>query len=188
VDEVSRLLHGDFLFQKCIAAKEHELSFRGVIRPMDPEGTLAGFYDWDILPLTGKSWAPYAVRWQWWRLCRMVWLPLVYETGPPARFSAEGNELVVRSGTEVVGRWRDWTDGLEETLAQDLTPPAGARLLVRRDRVLRLAKDTGMNLAWAVVITCFQRKYSHEKYSEHQVDEVIGAATIVRPPGVGAGF
>lgn len=31
-----------------------------------------------------------------------------------------------------------------------------------------------MNLAWAVRITCLQRKYSYEKDSEHQGGEVIG--------------
>ena len=182
-EEVSRLLHNDFLFPGRFAWTEHELSFRGVIRPIDLEGTLAGLYDWKILPLCGKSWAPYPVRWQWWRLHRMVWLPLVHGQGPSARFSAEGDELIVRSGTDVIGRWRDWTDGVEETLAHELTPPAGAWLLVGRDRIIRLAQDSGMRLAWAVRITCFARKNSYDKYAEHQIGEILGSGTIVSPRG-----
>ncbi len=178
-EELSRLLHGDFLFPKGGAAKEHELSFRGAIRPTDTKGAVAKLQDWMVLPICGNTWAPYPVHWQRWRLRRTVWLPLVHEEEQPARFTVDENELVVWSGTEVIGRWRDWTDGVEETLAQGLTPPAGAWLLVRRDRVLRLAEEGGMKLAWAVRITCFERKGSDEKYSEQQVEEIIGAGAIV---------
>jgi hypothetical protein len=179
--EIVRLLHEDFLFPEGIARKDHELAFRGTLGHIHPEQATAEVGNWRVLPLCGNTWAPYAVRWQWWRLHRPVWLPLAFGEGTPARFSAEADELVVRSGAEVIGRWRDWTDGVEEALAQDLSPPAGASLLVQREQVCRMERQLGMRLAWAVRITCFERRGMDEKYAAHRIDEIVGATTIVLP-------
>jgi hypothetical protein len=181
-EEVWRYLERDDMFGNAgVVTKASEVNFRGHIQPVDAEDALQPIGDWKVLRLAGNGWATYPVMWQWWRLHRPVWLPFNYFGVEPAGFLPEVEAVVVRRGNGIVGRWHDWTDGLEETLDHELTPPSGSYLLLRLSELDELASRTGMVPAWALRITCFHRKDYHEPFKTHRLHQILGARTIILP-------
>jgi hypothetical protein len=81
----------------------------------------------------------------------------------------------------VIGRWNDWTHGFGETLDYVLTAAAGESLVLKRELIDEQAVLLGLRRAWAVRLTCFERKGVFERYKENSFHRVLGTSSIVIP-------
>ena len=139
----------------------------------------------------GGSWfVPLSVRlhpgetiskWQWWRDCRGVWGPAPYLHSNEINVSCDDDEITFRVANEVVARWIDWVDGLQECLPRGVEPATGQLLLVHRNLVEQFATETNLNFCWLMQVSGYSRERGYGEYSRFTAEQALGMSSILLP-------
>jgi hypothetical protein len=163
--------------------RHRPLHFEGSVREESMDEWIQTFEDWTVLPAAGmvdSFGAP--ARWQYWRLLRPPWLPHTWllEESREVGFEDDSALIVGTSGT-VVGRWSDWTDGLQETRSRDLPPLSGQFLAMNREVVEEFANQTQSTFCWVCRVTVYHREHSYDSYQRFDDRRIFGPTAIIRP-------
>lgn len=120
-------------------------------------------------------------RIQWWRAKRGVWAPMPYlvEGDIEVICHADGIEYSHRGLS--VARWWDWVDGLQETLPNEVPPPTGQALLVRRDLVERFATESKSAFCWIAQLSGYYQKHGYGEFSEFTYEQSFGISHLLLP-------
>ncbi len=137
------------------------LRLRGGVLYAELSDSIQRFGDWTIAPASGFT-ESYGTnpRWQYWRMYRKLWLPAPYISKYPIMFQSNENEMSVYDLERTIGSWRDWTDGIGETMTAPLPPATGQYLVLKRDLVEQFAADTGSTFCWVCRLVAFHRERS----------------------------
>lgn len=158
------------------------LRWSGAIADQSPEEVLRRFADWDVLPAAGPVRHYGAVpRWQMWRIAREFWLPVPYLARSPLTVACEASAIVVRGSDGEIGRWMDWTDGLEETTVEGLPLKSGQALTISIDSIEQIAQQGKMTFCWLCQLTGYHREQTNQEFASFVEQRIFGASHILRP-------
>jgi hypothetical protein len=157
------------------------LRYSGAIADRSPEEVLGQFADWDVLPAAGPV-AHYGAvpRWQAWRVAREFWLPAPYLARSPLTVTCEARAIVVRDSDGEIGRWMDWTDGLEETTVEGLPLKSGQALNISIDAIEQFARQRKMTFCWLCQLTGYHREQTNQEFASFAEQRIFGASHILR--------
>jgi hypothetical protein len=158
------------------------LRWSGAIADRSPEEVLGRFADWDVLPAAGPA-AHYGAvpRWQMWRIAREFWLPAPYLARAPLTVTCEARAIAVRDRDGEIGRWRDWTDGLQETTVEGLPLKSGQSLSISIDAIEQFARQRKMTFCWLCQLTGYHREQTNQEFVPFAEQRIFGASHILRP-------
>lgn len=158
------------------------LRWSGAIADRSPEEVLGQFADWDVLPAAGPVKHYGAVpRWQMWRIAREFWLPAPYLACSPLTVTCEASAIVVRDRDDEIGRWMDWTDGLEETTVEGLPLKSGQVLSIPIDAIEEFARQRKMTFCWLCQLTGYHREQTNQEFASFAEQRIFGVSHILRP-------
>lgn len=119
-----------------------------------------------VAPISNQV-LPYAIpRWQSWRMYRGIWIPAPFIGRKDLTFRCSNRELTVEDGESRIGKWRDWTDGLEEKSTANLSPATGQYLLVSRKRLEEITNSFKSHYCWLSCLRTYHRKHDYEPYEQ----------------------
>ncbi len=155
------------------------LRFEGIVVPQDVEKFAEDFADWSLVPAAVPVLPIGAPRWQFWRTFRSIWLPAPWIRESTLTFGYTDGAINIRDGDDVVGRWCDWTDGLDEHLVDDVPPSSGEFLSMPRHIIDSVAETTESVYCWICSLTTYSREQPYEAYQSFTDSRVFGATRIV---------
>lgn len=155
------------------------LRFDGILLPQEPSAFAAELADWGLIPAAVPVLPLGAPRWQFWRLFRSIWLPAPWIRDTALTFGYSDGAIIVRDGDQVIGRWSDWTDGLDEHLTDDVPPASGQFLSIPRHVIDSLTETTESTYCWICSLTTYSRERPYEAYESFTNSRVFGATQII---------
>jgi len=164
--DISELINWLF-FPYRIENTNYSLCFEGKIKPLSPKNWKQNFRDWIIYPAMWEITPKTALSWQFWRLSRGVYFPAPFILEKPGSFECKKDSLAIYEGPTIVGKWRDWTDGLTDRMTANLPPSTGNVLMIKRSIIERFEKKTNSEFCWGCCITRFCRSGRFERYNEN---------------------
>jgi len=88
---------------------------------------------------------------------------------------------VVRDSDDEIGRWMDWTDGLEETTVEGLPLKSGQVLSIPIDAIEEFARQRKMTFCWLCQLTGYHREQANQEFASFAEQRIFGASHILRP-------
>jgi len=142
------------------------LCFEGVVRRTPPDASVKTFSECRVLPATCRILPVTIPRWQFWRMYRGIWIPAPFLSYSPLAFRCLDEALIVDDGKKIVGKWTDWTDGLEQKITANLSPATGQHLLVRRQNIETFTEKTSSMFCWICRLTGYHRTHDYSPYEQ----------------------
>jgi len=154
------------------------LIFQGAILPKKIDESIEVFGDWSII--AAANYHRLHIRWQPWR--DQVFLPSPSIVDSPLHFGADGQELVVKEGDRIIGRYSDWTHSIRETNVSDAPYQAGHFLLSSKDLIDNFCSKTNFTFCWLVTVKALYKKMSYDdKFEQFSDYRIFGASKILIP-------
>ena len=137
--------------------------------------------DWVVLPCSGATDPLAVILWQGWRGVRGIHCPSRELADGDIRAICRPDSVDYQCGGELVARWSDWSENLSAFGIRDLPHANGWTLVAPQSIVDRIARETGMTLAWSWELTSHFRDYAHGEFTVHRMHEDYGTTRLVRP-------
>jgi hypothetical protein len=158
------------------------LRFRGGLEPTDPQERARVIGDWSVVPAVGRlRKLATAPRWQWWRLYRALWSPTPFFRLGPYEFGYGDDAFEFCADGQMIAPWDEWVDGVRKRLHEDVCPPTGHGLFLRREVVDEYARESGSTFCWVCRIRAYHREHDYQDYKQFFLCQTFGASGIVRP-------
>ncbi len=101
-----------------------------------------------IHPLVGRLHPLSIAIWQWFRVSHQIMMPL-RNLLEGAKLEMHDNGFVHKIDKTQVGIYKEWTQGIRETLKDDSMPPFGAYYNISKEHIDKYLKPHGLRLGYA---------------------------------------
>lgn len=156
------------------------LRLAGPLQKKPPDERVWLFDDWSVVPAASQvhSWGAVP-RWQGWRLRRGIWLPTPYLTPAQAECTVNDDGVGVTAADQILGTWRDWTDGIEERPVDDTPSAAGEYVVAPREIIDQFMASTRSTFCWICRLTAYIQKDRHTESEQFTDVRAFGASHLV---------
>lgn len=158
------------------------LSSAGIVDSQLDDRDVTYLADWNLVTANNHYTAWAVPRWQPWRIQRQMWMPSPGLLEVPITAVFTDDALSFWTDDELIGRWRDWTDGVTEERLIEFPSQSGEYLVVSPDIIDALCRTTSSNFCWLCKLTRFYRESEITNTYKSYVDfKIFGASQIIRP-------
>jgi hypothetical protein len=156
--------------------------FRGEYSSFPTSALRRTHRDWWVFPLARPFWPHVVDRWQSWRPERSIWLPTAASGANPLAFGVDEEGVWVECESNVVARWADWAYSFRELRDANLPSSTGECLVIKRNVLDDLLRDTRASFCWVCRLTTFHRKHEFVEYEKVETSRLFGGHGLILLP------
>jgi hypothetical protein len=139
------------------------LKFQGIIESRSIDSFRAQFDN--LIPASCYVDTHTIPRWQFWRMYRQIWFPNSCIIPCMLVFKCSKNSIIVYDGEEIIGKWIDWRDILQEKATANLPPLTGQYLQIKRDKVDEFLQENDLTFCWICRLNKYHREHDYREYT-----------------------
>lgn len=155
------------------------LFFKGEIEFRPKDMLIERFDDWTILPACGYARPTTVPRWQSWRMYRKIWLPVFGSENQYFSFSVEKNSVEIRNQNQIISKWNDWTDGINEKVIDGVPIRTGQYCMLSKSNVREFCQDTNSSFCWLCKLNVYSKDKSYN-YKSMNDYRAFGTSLIIK--------
>lgn len=167
-----------YRYNNIASHREFSPYFEGIVRQVPFTDLIKDIGGLRVAPVSNQVWPHTIPRWQFWRMYRGIWIPAPFVGRKDLTFCCSKKGLIIEDGEGIIGKWRDWTDGLEEKLTANLSPATGQYLLVNRKRLEEVMNRTNSHYCWLCCLRTYHRQHDYEPYQQSTSHKIYESKKI----------